>query len=78
MKTKFLLWNIFIIIYLISASKKSVVKVWDLTNDYNLLFSLNADYSENTKIFSCIALFTENKENYLITSSNENQKNDFI
>ena len=63
--------------YLISASKKSVVKVWDLTNDYNLLFSLNVDYSENTKIFSCIALFTENKENYLITSSNENKKNDF-
>ena len=60
--------------YLISACKKSVVKVWDLTDDYNLLFSLNVDYSENTKIFSCIALFTENKENYLITSSNENKK----
>ena len=63
--------------YLVSSGKKSKVNVWDLTNNYNLLFSLNVDYSENSIIFSCVLFFSENKGNFLIVSSNENSHKDF-
>ena len=63
--------------YLISSGKKSEVKIWDLSDNFNLLFSLKINYSENTCIYSCILFFSENKGNYLITSSNENQNEDY-
>ena len=63
--------------YLISSGKKSVVKVWDLSDNYNLLYTLNINYSTNSIIYNCTVLFTENKGNFLIISSNENQKEDY-
>ena len=63
--------------YLISSDKSCVVIVWDLSNNYNLLFSLKIDYSKNSIIYNCTAFFSENKGNYLITSSNENQEEDY-
>ena len=63
--------------YLISSGKNSEVKVWDLSDNYSLLFSLKIDYSINTNIYSCILFFSENKGNYLITSSNENKDEDY-
>ena len=63
--------------YLISSDKSCVVIVWDLSNNYNLLFSLKINYSKNSIIYNCTAFFSENKGNYLITSSNENQEEDY-
>ena len=63
--------------YLISSGKKSEVKIWDLSDNFNLLFSLKINYSENTCIYSCALFFSENKGNYLITSSNENSDEDY-
>lgn len=63
--------------YLISSGKHSEVKVWDLSDNFNLLFSLKINYSKNTNIYSSLLFFSENNGNYLITSSNENQVEDF-
>ena len=63
--------------YLISSGKKSEVKIWDLSDNFNLLFSLKINYSKNTCIYSCALFFSENKGNYLITSSNENSNQDY-
>ena len=63
--------------YLISSGKKSEVKIWDLSDNHKLLFSLKINYSENTCIYSCALFFSENKGNYLITSSNENRREDY-
>ena len=62
---------------MISSGKKSVVKVWDLSDNYNLLYALNINYSINSKIYNCTTLFTENKGNSLMISSNENQTEDY-
>ena len=62
---------------MISSGKKSVVKVWDLSDNYNLLNALNINYSINSKIYNCTTLFTENKGNFLMISSNENQTEDY-
>lgn len=61
--------------YLISTNS-NIVKVWDLSNNYNLLYSLEIKYSENTLIYSCLLYFSNNV-NYLITSSNENYQQDY-
>jgi len=63
--------------YLITSGKKSVVKVWDLSDNYKLLYSLDINYSVNTNIYSCTLFFSENKGNYLIVSSNENKDEDY-
>ena len=63
--------------YLIVSFKDSNVKLWDLTDNYNLKYSLNIHYSENTSIFSCLLYFPENYDDYLITSSNNNEGEDY-
>ena len=63
--------------YLISSGSPKVVNIWDLTDNYKLLFSLNINYSQNSIIYSCALFFSENKGNYLITSSNENSNEDY-
>ena len=62
--------------YLIASFKGSTVRLWNLLN-YNLIYSLKINYSENTRIYSCLSYFPKNKDNYLITSSNEDKKEDF-
>jgi hypothetical protein len=63
--------------YFVASFKGSFIKVWDLTNNYNLKHSIQIDYSENTIIYSCFLYFPENDEDYLITSSNERESNDY-
>ena len=62
--------------YLIASYKGSTVRLWNLLN-YKLIYSLKINYSVNTRIYSCLSYFPENKDNYLITSSNEDKKEDF-
>jgi WD40 repeat protein len=62
--------------YLITSFKGSTVRLWNLLN-YNLIYSLKINYSENTRIYSCLSYFPKNKDNYLITSSNEDKEEDF-
>jgi hypothetical protein len=62
--------------YLIISYKGSTVRLWNLSN-YNLIYSLKIDYSENTRIYSCLSYFSNNKGNYLITSSNEDKNEDY-
>ena len=62
--------------YLIASFKGSTVRLWNLLN-YNLIYSLKINYSVNTRIYSCLSYFPENKDNYLITSSNEDKEEDF-
>ena len=63
--------------YLIASFKGSRIKLWDLSNNYNLKYSLTIDYSENTSIFSCLLYFSEENGDYLITSSNNDDYKDF-
>ena len=63
--------------YLVSSSKKCKVIIWDLSNNFNLLYSLDVDYSQNSIIYSCLLFFSQNKGNYLITCSNETDSKDF-
>ena len=44
--------------HLISSDKSCVVIVWDLSNNYNLLFSLKINYSKNSIIYNCTAFFS--------------------
>ena len=62
--------------YLIISYKGSTVRLWNLSN-YTLIYSLKVDYSENTRIYSCLSYFQKNKTNYLIISSNEYKGEDF-
>ena len=62
--------------YLIASYKGSTVRLWNLLN-YKLIYSLKINYSVNTRIYSCLSYFPENKDNYLITSSNEDKEEDF-
>jgi hypothetical protein len=62
--------------YLISTFKNANIKIWDLSNNYNLIHSKKIDYSENSIIFSSILYFSENGD-FFITSSNCNDNKDF-
>ena len=62
--------------YLVTSYKGSTVRLWNLLN-YNLIYSLNINYSENTRIYSCLSYFPRNKDSYLITSSNEDKDADY-
>ena len=63
--------------FLISSCKGSEIKIWDLSNNYNLIHSLKIDYSQNSIIFSGLLYFSENNGDYIITCSNCNENNDF-
>ena len=62
--------------YLISTLKNAVIKIWDLSDNYNLIHSKKIDYSENSIIFSSILYFSENGD-YFITSSNCDKNQDY-
>jgi len=61
--------------YLISADKNKNVIIWDITNNYNLLYNINSNYGND--IYSCLLLFSDgdNNNNYIITST-KNISND--
>ena len=63
--------------YLIASFKGSKIKIWDLSNNYNLKHSIKINYSENTSIFSCLLYFSEKNGDYFITSSNSEYENDY-
>ena len=63
--------------YCISSFKHSIIKIWDLTNNYNRIHSIKIDYSDNTRIYSCLLYFPDKNTNYFITSSNESEENDY-
>ncbi len=63
--------------YCISSFKRSIIKIWDLTDNYNIIHSIKIDYSENTRIYSCLLYFPDKNTNYFITSSNESEENDY-
>ena len=54
--------------YLISGDDNKLVIVWDITNDYNILYQIETKYEDF--IYSCLLLFPHNIENnYIITST---------
>ena len=58
--------------YLISADNNDLVIIWDITNNYNILYKINVDYQSKDEycINSCLLLFDhdDNKDNYIIIS----------
>ena len=62
--------------YLISTLKNANIKIWDLSNNYNLILSKKIDYSENSIIFSSILYFSKNGD-FFITSSNCDENEDY-
>lgn len=63
--------------YLICSFKGSNIKIVDLSNNYTLIYSLQIEYSKNSIIYSALLYFSEINGNYIITSSNCNENNDF-
>ena len=62
--------------YLISSFSNSILKIYDLSNNYNLIHTIDVDYSSNSIIYSSLLYFSE-KGDFLITSSNSNENNDY-
>ena len=63
--------------YLISGADDKKVIIWDINNNYNIIFTIDTKYIKS--IFSCLLIFPDNKEDtYIIISSyskNENNEN---
>jgi len=56
--------------YLISADENKIVIVWDITNNYNILYNINTNLKDF--INSCLLIFSNNdNNNYIITSTNK-------
>ena len=54
--------------YLISADDNKIVIIWDITNNYNIKYTIDTKYGHN--IYSCLLVFPNNlDENYIVTSS---------
>ena len=53
--------------YLLTADENKMVTLWDITNDYKLLYDIKPGYSG--KIYSSLLVFGINEKNYLFTSS---------
>ena len=60
--------------YLISADKNKIVIIWDITNNYNILYNINTNYGDD--IYSCLLIFSNNdNNNYIITSTYNTSSN---
>ena len=55
--------------YLISVDDNKILNVWDLSNNFKIKQTLNLNYKN---IYSAIMIF-DNKNDYIITSTNNNQ-----
>ena len=60
--------------YLISADKNKTVIIWDITNNYNILYNINTNYGDD--IYSCLLIFSNNDNNNYIITSTKNNSND--
>ena len=60
--------------YLISSFSKSILKIYDLSNNYNLIHIINPNYSQNSIIYSSVLHFSQ-KGDFIITSSNSDDVN---
>ena len=60
--------------YLISGDDNKITIVWDVTNDYKILYKIDTKYQHN--INSCLLMFPHNsKDNYIITSTYNESEN---
>ena len=67
--------NLYINQYLISADINRIVILWDINNNYNIIYQINTFYNiynnRGLVIYSCLLVFDKhNEDNYLITSTN--------
>ena len=46
-----------------------MVTLWDITNDFKILYEIKPGYNGNSKIYSSLLVFGINGRNYLLTSS---------
>ena len=60
--------------YLISSDKNKIVIVWDITNNYNILYNINTNYGDD--IYSSLLIFSNNDNNNYIITSTKNISND--
>ena len=52
--------------YLISADDNKIVIIWDISNNYNIKYTINTKYGH--QILSCLLIFPHNSDdNYIIT-----------
>jgi len=63
--------------YLLSAENKFVF-IWDINNNYNIIFKINTKYSNKSDIMSCLMLFNIFNKNYIVTSSYQYNSDDEI
>jgi len=61
--------------YLLSAENKFVF-IWDINNNYNIIFKINTKYSNKSDIMSCLMLFNIFNTNYIVTSSYQYNSDD--
>lgn len=66
--------------YLVTSGGKQIVNIYEISKNYNLKYSINTGYGNNSSIFSCLLYFDSfNKcqnNDYLFTSSNNNFPSD--
>ena len=61
--------------YLISADDNKIVIIWDITNNYNIKYTINTKYGGS--IYSCLLIFPHNgDDNYIISSTLNNTGKD--
>ena len=60
--------------YLISSDEMGIIFIWDISNLYKKLFTLNTKY--NDIIYSCLLMFTG--DNYVNENSNIEKRNGYI
>ena len=60
--------------YLISSDEMAIIFIWDISNAYKKLFTINTKY--NDIIYSCLLVFTG--DNYESVNSNNEKRNGYI
>ena len=60
--------------YLISSDEMGIIFIWDISNAYKKLFTINTKY--NDIIYSCLLVFTG--DNYESVNSNNEKRNGYI
>ena len=60
--------------YLVTADENKMVTLWDIHNDFNIIYDIKTGYSG--KIYSSLLVFNIEDKNYLLASTN--RTNDYI
>ena len=63
--------------YLIVTYLGSHLNIWNLTDNYKLIHSININYSTNSIIYGSLFYFPKNEGDYFLVSSNEANENDY-